>query len=621
MLHNNRSRRPEPETPPPSSVQDYLARKYAALGIDPPEPIGHQPGHIPETLTDERSDVGHPEGEQRSDLANATPEAGRPKPVAAPAPKPLTRDQRTALDLLDRGLSVTEIMDTLGHHRQTFYDWGKANPTFAHAAESARDNRRGVLVDSVHDLQLAALSLVGNYIRSDNSPDSIRLRAASLVFRHAHSETLLPRRILATFTAPDGISQASPLPDNLDPLNPPHEDPGGPGTEHIPTESEQRSDLAHSTPEANADPSSMLTPNASDGLPQTLVPEQEEAVPPNDSADPASASATICAEKSSESVRSVRFENAQSTSATDEPTPSEIRTPNVSDGFPPSPERERRVPAETSVPSAPIPTAEGANTDASSSDERSDVASAPSQQRSDLSNSSPDPGNRTPEPGSPKATPVTPPAPPQKPRKPETMLADAYLSATFLHKHEPRAAFETLLKHHMGAYAPATPQEELLTFRITQKSWILRRLDTFDRVISDSAVTKIRENHPNAAPAACIAMTFLTRNDTEETSFYARIAQQRKDQEAALDRLEAKLQTLQTRREERQDRREAREDSNASAARKHQSTVHSIPLPFQPNPHPAYHAARSGGRPGAHLPGSAAGSPDARVSVTTGAGD
>jgi hypothetical protein len=273
--------------------------------------------------------------------------------------------------------------------------------------------------------------------------------------------------------------------------------------------------------------------------------------------------------------------------------PSEIRTPNVSDGFNASPERERRVPAETSVPPAPIPTAEGApsstsNNDTAPSDERSDVASNPSEQRSDLANttpeadaanSSPDPGNRTPDPGSP---PVQPPAPSEirtrnvsdgltpspererrvpaeapKTRKPETILVDAFLNATFLHKHEPREAFERLLKHQLRAYAPATPQEELLTFRITQKSWILRRLDTLDRVIADSAVTKIREKHPNAAPAACIAMTYLTRGDTEETRFHERIAQQRKDHEAALDRLEAKLQTLQHRREARADRRES----------------------------------------------------------------
>jgi hypothetical protein len=229
------------------------------------------------------------------------------------------------------------------------------------------------------------------------------------------------------------------------------------------------------------------------------------------------------------------------------PAPSEIRTPNVSDGFTPSPERERRVPA-----------------------------------------------------------------PPQKPRKPETILADAWLNATFLHKHEPREAFERLLKHQLRAYAPATPQEELLTFRITQKSWILRRLDTLDRVIADSAVTKVqaqyrgqRSDPANAspgpgsrtpdpafvpAPAACIAMTYLTRGDTEETRFFERIAAQRKDHEAALDRLEAKLQTLQHRREAREDRRQAREDRHQSAAPRRPTSIPATALPFHPNPAPTLRA-------------------------------
>jgi hypothetical protein len=164
------------------------------------------------------------------------------------------------------------------------------------------------------------------------------------------------------------------------------------------------------------------------------------------------------------------------------------------------------------------------------------------------------------------------------------MLVDAYLAATFLHKHEPREAFERLLKHQLRAYAPATPQEELLTFRITQKSWILRRLDTLDRVIADSAVTKIRDKHPNAAPAACIAMTYLTRGDTEETRFHERIANQRKDHEAALDRLEAKLQALQHRREAREDRRQAREDRHQSGAPRRPTSIPATALPFHPVP-------------------------------------
>jgi hypothetical protein len=285
-------------------------------------------------------------------------------------------------------------------------------------------------------------------------------------------------------------------------------------------------------------------------------------------------------------------------------TASEIRTPNVSDGFNPSPERERRVSAETSVPPAQSQTAEGAptstsNTSTAPRDERSDVAQSTRDERSDVAQTNGDErSNVTPSEGEQRSdlansspgSASAPPPPPAKPR--ETLLTDAFLAAAFLHKHEPRQAFERLLKHHMGAYAPATPQEELLTLRITQKSWILRRLDTFERVIADSAVTKVRENHPNAAPAACIAMTFLTRNDTEETSFYNRIAQQRKDHEAALDRLEAKLQTLQQRREACADHRDA-QAYRSSAARKHQFTVQSIPWPVRPTPAPALPASAS----------------------------
>jgi hypothetical protein len=226
MPQNHRSHRPDTETPPPSSVQDYLARKYASLGIDPPEPNGHQPGHIPATLSDERSEppcskVDEPadpecsNGEQRSDpaskpcdersnVANLPPDPGsrtpetaptaspqsapqNPHPASAtnaPRPKPLTRDQRTALDLLERGKTVTDIMDTLGFNRKTFYDWRDANPTFAAAVQRTRDERRGVLVDAVEDIQLAGLTLIDNYIRSDHASDSIRLRAVSLIFRY-----------------------------------------------------------------------------------------------------------------------------------------------------------------------------------------------------------------------------------------------------------------------------------------------------------------------------------------------------------------------------------------------------------------------------------------------------
>jgi hypothetical protein len=223
------------------------------------------------------------------------------------------------------------------------------------------------------------------------------------------------------------------------------------------------------------------------------------------------------------------------------------------------------------VSSAPVSSA----TDASPMDAPSGDASpeaAPGDGRSDVPHLSPDPGARTPDPdpaaarrdaesaaarrdADPTASSSDAAAPPPpKPRRRETVLTDQFLSATFLHKHEPREAFERLLRNQMRAYAPATPQEELLAFRVTQKAWVLRRLDTFDRVIADSAVTKVRDKHPNAAPAACIAMTYLTRGDTEETRFHERIAKLRREHEAMHDRLESKLHTLQERRIAREDR-------------------------------------------------------------------
>ncbi|MCC7339637.1 MAG: hypothetical protein IT170_01010, partial [Bryobacterales bacterium] len=78
-------------------------------------------------------------------------------------------------------------------------------------------------------------------------------------------------------------------------------------------------------------------------------------------------------------------------------------------------------------------------------------------------------------------------------------LSQTWLSAHFLDQHESPKRFEALLNNHIRAYQPATPAEELLVFRITQKSWLLRRLETWERVIADSQVARIRQKHPNTA--------------------------------------------------------------------------------------------------------------------------
>ncbi|MCC6265864.1 MAG: hypothetical protein IT169_20005 [Bryobacterales bacterium] len=132
---------------------------------------------------------------------------------------------------------------------------------------------------------------------------------------------------------------------------------------------------------------------------------------------------------------------------------------------------------------------------------------------------------------------------------PATTLSQTWLSAHFLHGHESPKAFEALLNNHIHAYAPATPAEELLIFRITQKAWLLRRLETWERVIADSRVADVRQKHPNAAAPACIALSLLEAKETSQTRFYERTAKLRQEHEAALDRLTSKLEIQQLRRQ------------------------------------------------------------------------
>ena len=145
--------------------------------------------------------------------------------------------------------------------------------------------------------------------------------------------------------------------------------------------------------------------------------------------------------------------------------------------------------------------------------------------------------------------------------------------------HESKPAFEALLARHLHAHAPATPAEELLVFRIAQKAWLLRRLETWERVIADSRIAKVRQQHANAAAPACIALGLLEARETEETRFHQRAAALRKEHEAAQDRLESKLSAA-------QQRREARERQDVAEAARHRvSLVQSFAMPARVRHH------------------------------------
>lgn len=132
---------------------------------------------------------------------------------------------------------------------------------------------------------------------------------------------------------------------------------------------------------------------------------------------------------------------------------------------------------------------------------------------------------------------------------PAARLCQTWLHPAFLHKHESPKAFERLLENHLNAYQPATPMEERLVFRLAQKACRIHRVETWERVIADSAVAKVRQQYPNAAAPAAIALGLHEAGETPSTRFHERAAKQRQEHESAQDRLESKLLALQQRRE------------------------------------------------------------------------
>ena len=435
-------------------------------------------------------------------LNNATQDSTGSNVFEFPNPtSPFTHHQQYALESLRQGRSVTAIMEDLRYDRQTFYDWRNANHAFKRATEEARDDFRGVVGDCIHDLQQAVHVLLDDCIRTGSVPLPLRLRSAALFLRYAHSETLLPRRLLALATAPDGISPSSP---NAGPSSPtpfPNQNPkpSEPQSAEPQASDAGKPEAGTPTPEAASAPT-VLQPQKTDETVRSV--RINEAIAQSQPSLDAAQSAPIPAESADRATESCCQGQSESASDARGSQPPILQAPKAA--------AQNPNPSETAPPSSSLP---------------KNQASAPKASAA---------ANATPEAGS---------------RKPEAVLSQQWLGTHFLHQHESPKAFEKLLANHIGAYQFANAPEELLVFRITQKSWLLRRVETWERVIADSRVAKIREKHPNAAAPACIAMSLLEVKESNQTRFYTRTAKLRKEHEDALDRLTAHLDTLQARRQ------------------------------------------------------------------------
>ncbi len=425
------------------------------------------------------------------------------------------------LGFVATGHSIGDAAALVGATRAAYEKWRNRHKGFKAAVEAARESHRRDIACGLHGADAYARMLLDAIQRDESLPAPLRYRA---------SKTILTRK-----------GKADWLPDP------------------IPAESEPLAPYDDEQPESLTDgfvlhpqrtkPESATSASAS---PQECVSESTNGASascPQEQSDPASAD------------RRSEPSNLQPRKTAEAPLAQALSAPNLAaeaaQGLPKNPDnpdKPNRTPAaENSIknqqdpPTPTIPAA--ASKFFSNPDNHSQAATVPNPHPEAAQASAPKASaaaNSTPEAGSRKPEAVRAPA---STSTPAAALSQQWLSNHFLHQHESPKAFEKLLANHIRTHQPATAPEELLVFRITQKAWLLRRVETWERVIADSRVAKIREKHPNAAAPACIAMSLLEVKESNQTRFYERTAKLRKEHEDALDRLESKLLTIQQRRE------------------------------------------------------------------------
>jgi hypothetical protein len=142
-----------------------------------------------------------------NDTTKRAKRATRATKTPEPAPRPLTDTQKTVVQLIHNGHSISAAMAQIGMSRGSFYTWRNQNPRFQHATRHAREDYRGLVTDGLEDLQVATAQFLDACIRSDNLSVRDRLRACNTFLRHVQSGAFVP----ASFPGDD------PNPDFTDP--------------------------------------------------------------------------------------------------------------------------------------------------------------------------------------------------------------------------------------------------------------------------------------------------------------------------------------------------------------------------------------------------------------------
>ena len=443
------------------------------------------------------------------------------------APRPNPREieceqrQRDFLRFLAQGESIHDACALLGITRHAYEKWRNRHDEFPAAVAAARESHRRDIACGFHTADAYARILLDAIQRDEALPAGLRYRAAKSILTRKGKADWLPDPL------PADAAPLAPYEDNQPEFGETSSPDAASPTPQSPEPAPFPNTTAPNAPALSVPLPSAPSLNVTEAA-ATEPSSPEPARKPAPSRKPVLVSAAIDAPRFAQ----IQHENPDN--------PDNLSAPEITT----NPLRNQRDTATQAAPAQPLEFSanpDNANSPKSAAQRQATSAStataAAATQAEHMARTATDHAAKT------------------------ATLSETWLSAHFLHKHESKPAFEALLARHIHALAPATPAEELLVFRIAQKAWLLRRLETWECVIADSRIAKVRQQHPSAAAPACLALGFLEAGETEETRFHQRIATLRKEHESTQDRLESKLSAAQHRREARE-RREAQRSAS-----------------------------------------------------------
>ena len=527
-------------------------------------------------------------GADAIDISTAKPKAkAKPKPKPAAA-KPSTDDpkRQRVLELIALGMSVRAATEAVGMSRGSFYTWCKTDSAYREMAERIRGVHIAEIDDILHEVDADARAVIHRIIVDENVTPGIRLRAATTVLnrkgpgwlpRELPPHEYGPQRNLSPFfirplgASPDqsSASEASanknrarcfsagahqPLrihhiertPGNRNtnrarpfrggahqPWRPSPNRPSLPPSSHNQrrqTPQRERSNRPHAQPKRSkrpiGEPSAANQPRQwpKEGSHGTKRAKRVQAPGKNDERSETTAAARHAKRARIDGRRTPPIHRAKNRKCAKCAIANQHPTIPATHG--------QSITSRSQAPSQRTP-------------EPKKLCKVCNQQ----AQAKQAPHHRKPLPASRAAAPSQTPGSeaslqPQSTRHGAARalcLDTAFLARYTVLRHEKAEDFAHLLNEMTAIYEPQSKPEELQVLRISQAHWNLRRIETMEAAVLDSAVDEVRTDYPAAHPIAAIATRFLGEDPSTQAWFCDRMRAFRKVHDDYLERQENRL--------------------------------------------------------------------------------